>query len=50
MDSKERVNYFSIYASPPKIGANTEARFSYDYSNALGSYFYTTDPGWTSVA
>jgi MtrB/PioB family decaheme-associated outer membrane protein len=49
VDSKERVNYFSIYASPPKIGANTEARFSYDYSHALGSYLYTTDPGWTSV-
>jgi putative beta-barrel porin MtrB/PioB len=49
VDSKERVNYFSIYATPPKIGANTEARFSYDYSYALGSYLYTTDPGWTSV-
>jgi MtrB/PioB family decaheme-associated outer membrane protein len=49
VDSKERVNYVSIYASPPKIGANTEARFSYDFSHALGSYFYTTDPGWTSV-
>ncbi len=49
VDSKERVNYFSIYATPPKIGANTEARFSYDFSHALGSYLYTTDPGWTSV-
>ena len=49
VNSKERVNYFSIYASPPKIGPNTEARISYDYSYALGSYFYTTDPGWTSV-
>jgi len=48
-NSKERVNYFSIYANPPKIGPNTEARFSYDYSYALGSYLYTTDPGWTSV-
>ncbi len=49
VDSKERVNYFSIYATPPKIGPNTEARFSYDYSHAVGSYLYTTDPGWTSV-
>jgi len=49
VNSKERVNYFSIYATPPKIGEKTEARFSYDISDALGSYLYTTDPGWTSV-
>jgi MtrB/PioB family decaheme-associated outer membrane protein len=49
VNSKERVNYFSIYAAPPKIGPNTEARFSYDISDAIGSYLYTTDPGWTSV-
>ena len=30
-DSTERVNYFSIYATPPRIGRNTEARLSYDY-------------------
>jgi MtrB/PioB family decaheme-associated outer membrane protein len=45
VNSKERVNYFSIYANPPKIGANTEARFSYDYSYALGTYFYAIIPG-----
>jgi hypothetical protein len=28
VNSKERVNYFSIYATPPKIGENTEARFT----------------------
>jgi MtrB/PioB family decaheme-associated outer membrane protein len=39
-DSAERVNYFSIYATPPKIGANTEARLSYDYSYAEGKYLY----------
>jgi len=47
VNSKERVNYFSIYANPPKIGANTEARVSYDISDALGSYLYATAPGWT---
>jgi MtrB/PioB family decaheme-associated outer membrane protein len=45
VNSKERVNYFSIYAMPPRIGANTEARLSYDYSYALGTYFYATVPG-----
>ena len=34
MNSKASVNYFSIYAMPPRIGANTEARVSYDYSYA----------------
>ena len=45
VDSKERVNYFSIYATPPKIGEKTEARFWYDYSYAVGTYLYTTVPG-----
>jgi hypothetical protein len=31
-DSTETVHYFSIYASPPRIGPNTEMRFSYDLS------------------
>ncbi|MGH9147577.1 MAG: MtrB/PioB family outer membrane beta-barrel protein, partial [Vicinamibacterales bacterium] len=44
-DSAERVNYFSIYAIPPKIGENTEVRLSYDFSYAEGSYFYTVVPG-----
>ena len=35
-DSTERVNYFSIYATPPRIGRNTEARVSYDFSYARG--------------
>ena len=39
-DTKEVVHYFSIYAMPPRIGRNTEARVSYDYSHAEGSYFY----------
>ena len=38
-DSKERVNYFSIYAHPPRIG-NTEARISYDYAYSRGNYVY----------
>ena len=44
-DSRERVHYFSIYATPPRIGANTEARLSYDYSHAEGSYLYAVTPG-----
>jgi MtrB/PioB family decaheme-associated outer membrane protein len=39
-DTKEVVHYFSIYATPPRIGRNTEARLSYDFSHAEGSYFY----------
>jgi MtrB/PioB family decaheme-associated outer membrane protein len=45
VDSKERVNYFSIYAAPPRFRRNTEARVSYDYSYAEGSYFYAIPPG-----
>jgi MtrB/PioB family decaheme-associated outer membrane protein len=45
VDSTERVDYFSIYVSPPRIGAKTEARLSYDYSYAKGSYFYAVVPG-----
>lgn len=44
-DSKERVNYFSIYATPPRIGANTEARLSYDFSHAKGDFLYGVVPG-----
>jgi MtrB/PioB family decaheme-associated outer membrane protein len=40
VNSKERVNYFSIYAWPPRFGRNTEARVSWDYSHAKGTYFY----------
>ena len=45
VDSTERVDYFSIYATPPRIGRNTEARLSYDYSYAKGSYLYAIVPG-----
>jgi MtrB/PioB family decaheme-associated outer membrane protein len=45
VNSKEQVNYFSIYAWPPRIGRNTEARLSYDYSLAKGNYLYATVPG-----
>jgi hypothetical protein len=37
-DSTETVNYFSIYANPPRIGRNTEIRFSYDFGHAEGNY------------
>ena len=40
-DTKETVNYFSIYINPPRIGRNTEMRLSYDYSYAEGNYLYT---------
>jgi hypothetical protein len=43
-DSTERVDYFSIYLSPPRIGERTEARLSYDYSHAKGDYFYGIVP------
>ena len=39
VDSEEDVNYFSIYLAPPRFG-RTEARVSYDYSFAEGSYLY----------
>jgi MtrB/PioB family decaheme-associated outer membrane protein len=44
-DSTETVHYFSIYATPPRIGRRTEVRLSYDYSFAEGSYVYATVPG-----
>jgi MtrB/PioB family decaheme-associated outer membrane protein len=44
-DSTETVHYFSIYATPPRIGRNTEARFSYDFSHANGNYLYTIPAG-----
>ncbi len=44
-DTAETVNYFSIYVTPPRIGQNTEARLSYDFSYAEGSYLYTVVPG-----
>jgi hypothetical protein len=39
------VNYFSIYVMPPRFGPKTEARVSYDFSYAEGSYLYTVVPG-----
>ena len=44
-DSTETVHYFSIYATPPRIGRNTEVRFSYDFSHAEGNYLYTIPAG-----
>jgi MtrB/PioB family decaheme-associated outer membrane protein len=44
-DTGENVHYFSLYASPPKFGRNTEARISYDFSHAEGSFLYTVVPG-----
>jgi hypothetical protein len=39
------VKYFSIYAFPPRFGRGTEARLSYEYGYAEGSYLYTVVPG-----
>ena len=44
-DTIETVHYFSIYATPPRIGPNTEIRFSYDFSNARGNNVYTIPAG-----
>ena len=44
-DSTETVHYFSIYATPPRIGRNTEVRFSYDFSHAAGNNLYTIPVG-----
>ena len=43
-DSEENVHYVSLHLSPPRFG-DTEARLSYDYSFAEGSYLYTIVPG-----
>jgi hypothetical protein len=39
-DSRESVHYVSFFIEPPRIGRNTEARFSYEYAHARGNYFY----------
>jgi MtrB/PioB family decaheme-associated outer membrane protein len=44
-DSKERVDYFSIYVRPPRFGRGTETRFSYEYAYARGNYVYGVVPG-----
>jgi len=44
-DAKETVHYFSIYATPPRIGRNTEVRFSYDFSDARANNLYTIPAG-----
>jgi MtrB/PioB family decaheme-associated outer membrane protein len=44
-DSTETVNYFSIYANPPRIGRSTEIRVAYDFSYAEGNYLYTIPVG-----
>jgi MtrB/PioB family decaheme-associated outer membrane protein len=44
-DSSERVHYFSIYVTPPRIGSNTEARLSYDLADARATYVYGLAPG-----
>jgi len=43
-DTRETVHYVSIYVNPPRIGPNTEARLSYDYSNARGNIVYEVGP------
>ena len=49
-DSTETVHYFSIYATPPRIGRNTEVRVSYDFSHAAGNNVYTIPVGQPDYA
>ena len=44
-DATETVNYFSIYANPPRIGRSTEMRVAYDFSYAEGSNVYAIPAG-----
>jgi MtrB/PioB family decaheme-associated outer membrane protein len=44
-DSTEKVHYFSIYLTPPRIRPATEAQISYDRSYAKASYVYNVVPG-----
>jgi len=44
-DATENVHYFSIYATPPRIGRNTEVRVSYDFSHAAANNLYTIPVG-----
>jgi MtrB/PioB family decaheme-associated outer membrane protein len=44
-DSIETVHYFSIFATPPRIGPNTEVRITYDFSHAAGNNLYTIPAG-----
>jgi MtrB/PioB family decaheme-associated outer membrane protein len=44
-DAEETVHYFSIYATPPRIGQNTEVRFSYDFSRAAANNLYAIPVG-----
>jgi MtrB/PioB family decaheme-associated outer membrane protein len=44
-DSKEQVHYFSIYVTPPRFGANTETRASFDWADARTNFVYGVVPG-----
>ncbi|HEY7173134.1 MAG TPA: MtrB/PioB family decaheme-associated outer membrane protein [Vicinamibacterales bacterium] len=44
-DATETVHYFSIYATPPRLGRNTEIRVSYDFSHAAADNLYTIPVG-----
>lgn len=43
-DSRERVHYFSLYATPPPIAGRTELRASYDWSDARTRFAYGVVP------
>jgi hypothetical protein len=43
-DSEERVHYFSIYITPPRIRDNTEVRLAYEYAHARGNFVYEVGP------
>ncbi len=44
-DSTERVHYFSFYVTPPRLGQHTEARFTWDISDARARFVYGLMPG-----
>jgi MtrB/PioB family decaheme-associated outer membrane protein len=44
VDTRETVHYVSVFVQPPRIGRNTEARFSYDYAHARGNFVYAVGP------
>jgi len=44
-DATETVHYFSIYATPPRIGRNTEIRVTYDFSHAAADNVYAIPVG-----
>ena len=43
-DSQERVHFYSIYLTPPRLFNNTETRILYEYAKANTNHFYDVGP------